>query len=498
VTGFAHLKAIASAASVMLAVEAMPQWSFQLDTAFYTSIEYQNVNSMLVLPDGKLIASGIMRFPGEFSDKRLVRLLPNGTRDETFYNSGLGGGGVKPWQANKFYVNAGVPRRILLPSGNNDGTFAVGSGAIPYFLPSQGADFHVYPDGRVLISGQHLLSDTARGFVGTYELVWFSNEGYLDTTRTHRNANGVIWDFAEMPDGKFLCSCSCTQYEGQPVSRLFRVHADGALDTSFQSGVNWGNILSYHPLPDGRVYAAGRFKRSVAPNDTLFVARFMPDGSLDQSFAPPHFSTGNLPNPASGANVGLIFPWEDGNLIIGGRYRYANGEPRNSICMLDSTGQLSAVFDGCGVGTFVYYNVTYTSVSHMVYDTLNAHLYLCGAYTGYDDGTTNDTLQRFVSRLLVEEDLTTGTHAVRAAPPFSAYPNPARASVIFAYDRKDGEQQGRIEVRDLAGRMLTTLMMSGHHGQQVWDTREVAPGTYVVQYFSDTQLLHTEKLIIQQ
>ncbi|MBK8499312.1 MAG: hypothetical protein IPL52_10955 [Flavobacteriales bacterium] len=63
------------------------------------------------------------------------------------------------------------------------------------------------------------------------------------------------------------------------MDRLFRIHADRALDTTFHSGVNWGNIFAYHPPPDGRVYVGGRYKRAVAPNDTLYLARFMPDGS---------------------------------------------------------------------------------------------------------------------------------------------------------------------------------------------------------------------------
>ncbi|HRW90311.1 MAG TPA: hypothetical protein P5027_10200, partial [Flavobacteriales bacterium] len=157
----------------------------------------------------------------------------------------------------------------------------------PYFLSGSLGDYHIFPDGRVLLSGTHIMSDSIRGFEGTYELIWFTNTGYLDTTRVHRNANGPIWGFKELPDGKFICSCSCTQYEGQPVSRLFRVHADGALDTTFQTGVNWGNIFAYHPLPDGRVYVGGRYKRATAPNDTLFLARFLPDGSLDPTFTPP-------------------------------------------------------------------------------------------------------------------------------------------------------------------------------------------------------------------
>jgi hypothetical protein len=44
----------------------------------------------------------------------------------------------------------------------------------------------VYPDGSILMSGLHSLYDTARGFVGLYNLIWFTNTGHLDTTKTHR------------------------------------------------------------------------------------------------------------------------------------------------------------------------------------------------------------------------------------------------------------------------------------------------------------------------
>jgi hypothetical protein len=63
----------------------------------------------------------------------------------------------------------------------------------PYFSYLQGGDYHVFPDGRVVMTGQYMLSDTVRGYEGTYNLVWITNTGYLDTTRTHRQANGPLW-----------------------------------------------------------------------------------------------------------------------------------------------------------------------------------------------------------------------------------------------------------------------------------------------------------------
>ena len=116
-----------------------------------------------------------MRFPSEMSDKRLVRLLPNGDRDETYYNSGLGGATLKQWQNERFYVGGPYnPRRIWHATGQNDNSFKVGISAIPYYSPLQGGDYHVFEDGRVLVTGHHILSDSIRGFVGSYRLIWFS------------------------------------------------------------------------------------------------------------------------------------------------------------------------------------------------------------------------------------------------------------------------------------------------------------------------------------
>lgn len=71
--------------------------------------------------------------------------------------------------------------------------------------------------------------------------------------------------------------------------------------------------------------------------------------------------------------------------------------------------------------------------------------------------------------------------------------------VAFTYtDPIRGEETGRIVVRDLAGRIVATLMMNGPQGQQIWDTRGIAPGTYLVRYLRGGELVHAERLIIQQ
>ncbi len=470
--------------ATLAATMAYSQESFILDTTFRSTITRKAVNSVLPRPDGTIIASGIMRFPGEFSDQRLVRLLPSGSRDPSFNNSGLGGSKIIPWQ-DKLYVDGGLIRRILLPSGNLDPSFRVGYLTIPYFSILQGGDYHVFPDGRVLLSGQYLLSDTARGFVGQYSLVWITNTGYLDTTRVHHRANGPMWEFTQMPNGKFVCSCSCSQYDGQPVDKLFRIEADGSLDTSFHTGVTWAITPGLLPMADNRLYVAGWMRREGVSQDTLRLVRLLPNGSLDPVFTRPSFGAGELPL-ALGAVLSYIYPWSDGRLIVAGYYQMVNGQPRGGICMIDSTGQLLEPFDGTRIGSFTYQSFTYGSIDFVTQDADGA-LLVCGAYKGYNDGLLNDTLQHFVSRLLIQ-DVSTGTTEIplpTSAACFSVQPNPVSrsGSLQVAIDLPEYfTVQGslRLTITDALGRLvLEQQLATGARSANLPITGALAvPGLY--------------------
>jgi hypothetical protein len=484
--------------AALVAGPVLSQETFRLDTTFRTEIQRKYVNSLLPTADGKLLASGIMRFPGEFSDKSIVRLLSDGSRDGSFVNSGGGGGRIIPWQ-NKFYVGNGqMIRRIMLATGELDPAFAFGNMPIPYVYPLQGGDYHVFPDGRVLLTGEYLLSDSVRGYEGVYDLVWITNTGYLDTTRVHRQSNGAMWDLAELPSGKFICNCFCSQYDGQPAGEVIRVEADGALDTSFHADFSYALAQCLLPLSDGRVYVGGLMMDGNQPPDTMCLVRLLPGGSLDPAFNRPHFGLSTLPGEAL---VSCVYPWSEGRLIVGGYFQTANGLPRGGICMIDSTGQVLDAFAGTAVGAYTYQGATYASISSVTQDA-DGNLLVCGAYKGYNDGMVNDTLQRFVSRLYVVEDTTTGITSASPTNTTSHYtilPNPARGWAAFSYDRKEvAPHDGTITVRDVTGKAVASLPMQGAQGQQVWDTRHVAPGIYLVEFRSGSQLLHTEKLIVQQ
>ncbi len=492
--GLVQKTIIATVAACLAATVVCGQWNCTVDPGFQTEITRNNVNSLLLNDDGTVIASGVMRFPGEFSDKRLVRLLPNGQRDPSFYNSGLGGAKLTRWQ-DRFYAGSATVRRILA-TGNQDPSF-ISMNLGPYFNSLQGGDYHVYPDGRVLMSGSHNLSDTARGFVGHYQLIWFTNTGYLDTTKIHRQGTGcAVYRFKELPNGQFICSGTCNQFEGQEVDWIFRVNADGTPDTTFRTDVYIGSAFDYLPLQDGRVYVAGNFRRSQAPLDTLRLARFLPDGELDPGFSIPQFSLGTLPGTFGSYGVS-VQRWLDGNLLVTGKFQLVNGQPRKGICLLDTTGAVLPAFAGQGVGPYVYQGITYASIETVAYDTANAQLYICGAYNGYNDGTTNATGQRFVTRLDVEE-WSTVVDEENGTSSLSLYPNPADRTVLIDWGLSDATaSSAELTVMTAQGQLVHTAQMSLAKEGYTLDVTAYPAGLYHLHLVVDGQWVSGCKMIVE-
>jgi len=383
----------------------------------------------------------------------------------------------------------------MTPGGLIDPSF-ITMNASPYFYSLTYGDYHVYADGAVLASGQHLLSDSTRGFVGFYDLIWFSNTGYLDTTKVHRQSNGIMWEFKELPDGKFICSCSCTQYEGQPVDKVFRVYPDGTLDTTFHTGINMGNIYAYHPLPDGRVLLGGSFRRAADPNQLLQLVRLLPDGSLDPTFENFHqFDIGILDGTPQ---VQRIEPWQADKYFVMGLYRGVDGDERGGICVIDTTGALLPLMDECLNGPFTYQGLTAASIHGILPTPDSSGFYLWGSYTGYDDGTVNDTLQRFVSRLLVEELSTPVVEAVQASVTLSLSPNPADRTILLSWGVQDKPGgSGQLSVVSAQGQLLRTVPIVLADKSYALDVSNYAAGLYHLHLVVDGQWVSGAKVVVE-
>ncbi len=467
---------------------AFAQVPFGLDTTFRTAIDTWYVSSIVPLADGDILLSGHMKFPGEVSERLLARLDASGQADLAFPAS-PGGGKLTAWD-DRYYVSVGLGVKRFWEDGLTDWDFNMANSA--YWSPLQGGDYHVFPDGRVVITGAHMLSDSIRGFEGLYNLVWFSNTGYLDTTRTHRQCDGTIDRIVALSDGKFLCAGYMAEYEGTPVGRVIRLHPDGSLDTSFNTSVNWQLPVELLPLPDGKYICAGAFRMAGEP-DTLTIARFLPNGDLDPTFNNHLQSLLTASNDPPWAPIISVTPITGDRYVITGSFDQIEGQPHRSIALIDTAGVLvdEPLALGAGCGAFEYFQITYQTIGRIVPGPTGTW-YIHGAYHGYDDGVVNDTNQRMVSRLY---GLDVGIEVSPSLQSLSLtlQPNPAAGEVTIGYE--NGTSPTVIVVRDVIGREVFRKTADAT-GSWLWDISTTPAGTYVVTVLEEGSVRAAQRLVV--
>lgn len=443
------------------------QAPFDLDTTFRSAVLYRNVNSVAAMPDGKLLISGRLNFQWVAGEWSLARLNPDGTRDLSWNFGVPAGNRITPW-GNGYYVkNGGIIRR-LNEDGYLDPTFIMMNSG-PYFSSGQGGDYHVYPDGQVLMTGLHSLEDTIRGYTGLHSLIWFSNTGYLDTTQHHRTSNNAIYTLAVEPDSQLLVSGIYSTYEGQPAPCILRLQPDGERDTTFNAPFVWGMATTLTPLSGDRVLATGYFLPDGSM-DTLQVVRLLPDGTLDPTFN----NLADVPHDPWGANADLrhtVLP--DGRIVLHGNFALVDGTARSGIALLDSNGVLSNdAFTGAGCGPY-YDGFIDPHATHGMAQGPNGQWYMFGTYVGYDDGTTNDPQQRFISRLY---GLNVGVPQLDKPLELAVFPNPTNDQVQIRLP--EGEQGAVLQVFDPQGQVVQALEMAWN--TYVLDLSGHAAGIYAI------------------
>ncbi len=81
--------------------------------------------------------------------------------------------------------------------------------------------------------------------------------------------------------------------------------------------------------------------------------------------------------------------------------------------------------------------------------------------------------------------------------PLTVYPNPATTYVTFAYTLSEEAKDAVLVLRSMEGREVKRMPLTAKVGQQLLDTRTLAPGTYSVELLNDGTRLATERLVIK-
>jgi uncharacterized delta-60 repeat protein len=213
------------------------------------------------------------------------------------------------WAQNSVY-DAGFAAARLLPDGALDTSFS-GDGMIRVGFAGEAwaSDIVVQRSGKVVMAGHVYLPGPEPGY-GTAKvaLVRLLSDGSLDPrfsgdgkVLTGFSGGAGAAAIVQQPDSRFVVAGEATSLDSQQRSMVARYLPNGLLDQSFGKG---GKVLGptgsratdVAVLPDGKIVVTGTW------GDDLMVARYLPDGRIDRSFGVDGITT----TPSTFASFGQI------------------------------------------------------------------------------------------------------------------------------------------------------------------------------------------------
>jgi uncharacterized delta-60 repeat protein len=316
-------------------------------------------------PDGKIILGGTYSPPGIPARLAAVRYLPDGSLDTSF---GVQGKAIYDIGTISF-VNDLVVRpdgKIILtgtksfegflavrlnPDGQFDNTFS-GDGIVTYppvTSDSQSYAIALQPDGKIILGGYAHIGGSSNVDFALMRLMHngdldpsFDFDGKVTTPIGPHPDQDMADALIIQSDGKIVA----TGYSLNTGFALARYNTDGSLDTSFG---NSGKILTSIGLgtalisgavlqADGKIVVSG-VARGLQTRGDFVVARYNPNGSLDNSFGNRGISITSFSNADDYARRLVIQP--DGRIVVAGF-----GEGDYLISRFQIHGDRTTDFDG--------------------------------------------------------------------------------------------------------------------------------------------------------
>ena len=272
----------------------------------------------------------------------------------------------------------------LLPDGGVDPGFLLGSGVNGGSISS----IALQPDGKALIAGWFFQVNGAT----CPTIARLNADGTVDSTFNSVNgASYSVYSTAVQPDGRIVVAGDFSSFNGTPRAGIARLNPDGTLEDSFDPGTGSPAVRGFAVAlqPDGKILLGGFFSdiRGVPRNN---VARFNPDGTLDDTFAPSAGISGT---------VFAIGVQPDGRIVAAGSFDLSGGTALHGIIRLLPDGNLDPSFDpGIGPDTYVRTLVLQNQ----------GRMILAGPFTSF-----NNVPRRGIVRLLpdgsVDPEFNTGT-----------------------------------------------------------------------------------------
>lgn len=278
--------------------------TFATDGEWYTDHEwFADANKLYVQPDGKIVFAGKY-----FNEATLLRLLPDGSYDTTFGDSGIVKHGVyqlpnQLWMADldmlsdgklvftSYISNKDAAIVCLTLDGQLNPEFGITS---KLFLNA--ADFGyqfmiglrlaITPDDKILVAGSlsNQQNQWTKGFVRRYDAMGNIDSTFGQNGTTIFDSRTVVGDIYQYPDGQFIISCI------KDVSLAHaKFKANGAIDNAygvngyaFYSGTGCSHKTAFIQ-PDGKVILL-TFCDDPQDGYTGVATRYLLNGFIDPNF----------------------------------------------------------------------------------------------------------------------------------------------------------------------------------------------------------------------
>lgn len=289
------------------------------------------IKTAILQADGKMILAGNFTKYNETLCNRIIRILPDGLVDDTFHiGSGFNsqvyamaiqsdGKIIAAGNFTNYNSPANSQLRIvrILPDGTRDTSFNIGRGAdgiIETIL--------IQPDGKILLGGRFTTFDGN----SAPKLVRLNANGSIDSTfNVGTGFDKYIYAIALQADGKIIVGGSFLTYNGFSQKRILRLNANGSLDATFESGAGFskGEVRSLLVQPDDRILVGGTFSGTYKNTNSLRLIRLLKTGDFDDSF------DAHLNNKL----YTMAFT-SDFKLMIGGDFNSVSGTSKHRIARL--------------------------------------------------------------------------------------------------------------------------------------------------------------------
>lgn len=275
-----------------------------VDQSFHTDHNLK-IRGIVVQSTGKIIT--INEVDGSYQE--LGRLHEDGLPDNLFTDNVIGYKlRALLGENDKIYVSDNTSIYRLMPDGAVDNTYAFMGNASNVIL-----QFVQQDDGKLIALFQEITYSP--NFTTRHTLRRFGVDGSIDDSFAAGFANQNIVGCVIRSDGKIAITGQFTTFDSHPGNAM-ELNADGSFSRSILKTDSNG-IYSIFEDRQQNIFVTGGFKRANNNEGFRFIVKMKPDYQLDLSFRVPIYRTAGfwLSNPLASQ--------ADGKLLIGGAFFFS-------------------------------------------------------------------------------------------------------------------------------------------------------------------------------